>query len=117
LDAARASALDQADLTALTAVYAEGSPAYDTDRRLLERIIGAGLHAVGLHFAVESVEPLEVSGAMVRLRVVDRLDPYRLVGRDGTVIQSPGRAAATWDIRLTRVVDAWRITEVRRGDG
>jgi hypothetical protein len=116
LDEARSTALAAGDVAALTAVYVEGSPAYETDRQLVDRMIADGLLAEGVRFSVESVEPLDVGTERAELRVVDRLDPYRIVGADGAVVESPGRGRTVWDVVLVRVGAAWRISEVRRAD-
>jgi hypothetical protein len=119
LDESRSAALAAGDLAALKAVYVVGSPAYEADRRLAERVIRDGLHPIGLHFTVESVIALDLSDSQVRLRVVDRLDPYQLVGADGADgadVEASGRGRTTWDIALTRVGAAWRIFDVWRAD-
>jgi hypothetical protein len=117
LDAVRSGAFARADGRALHRVYTAGSPALRRDRAQLRRMTRAGLRAAGLRLQTRAVTELERSAEQVRLRVVDVLPAYRLVGADGSVVaQRRGRGEATWTVTLRRAGDGrWRIYDVARG--
>lgn len=117
LDAVRSGAFARADGRALHRVYTAGSPALRRDRAQLRRMTRAGLRAAGLRLQTRAVTELERSAEQVRLRVVDVLPAYRLVGADGSVVaQRRGRGEATWTVTLRPAGDgSWRIYDVARG--
>jgi hypothetical protein len=117
LDAVRSGAFARADGRALQHVYTAGSPAFRRDRAQLRRMTRAGLRAAGLRLQTRAVTELQRSAEQVRLRVVDVLPAYRLVGADGSVVaQRSGRGEATWTVTLRPAGDGrWRIYDVARG--
>jgi eukaryotic-like serine/threonine-protein kinase len=115
LDAERAQSFATADAARLKAVYAPGAPGLAADRALVDRLAGAGRVAVGVRHHVRSVEPLEVDGDRVRLRVVDVLAGYEVRDAAGAVAETrPGRAEATHLVDLARTPAGWRLVQVTR---
>lgn len=115
LDRARSAAFATGDVSRLDEVYRPGSPAGNRDRAALRGLLAAGLRADGVRLRISDVRETSRAPGEVRLRVVDRLEPYRLVDRSGRVVQQrPGRGAATWVVTLHADDDGWRVGEVVR---
>jgi hypothetical protein len=114
LDAARAQAFSTGELTALSAVYAQGSTGLMSDTALLQGLVDQRQTAHGLRHEVRSVDVLEETGDAARLRVVDVLNAYEVRDAAGVVVnRAPARGEQTFLVWLSRSVDGWRLVEVR----
>ena len=91
IDAARSRAFRAADVQLLTDVYVRGH-VVATDRWGLELLHQQGLRAADFTQTVVSVKPLWETPDRAQLRVVDQIDPYRIVAGSGHAIaRKPGR--------------------------
>jgi hypothetical protein len=116
LDAARATALAQADDELLTAVYAPSSPGLAADRRLVRELGERGLHARGVRHTVSAVHVVRSSVDRATLRVVDALAAYELLDGEGEVVErAAGRGQREHVVHLERTAGGWRLSEVRPG--
>jgi hypothetical protein len=114
LDAARAQAFSTGELTALSAVYAQGSTGLMSDTALLQGLVDQRQTAHGLRHEVRSVDVLEETGDAARLRVVDVLNAYEVRDAAGAVVnRAPARGEQSFLVSLSRSVDGWRLVEVR----
>jgi hypothetical protein len=113
LDAARAAAFAAADPARLADVYAPGSPGLAADTAAIGRLRAAGQTARGVRHAVQSVQETAYDGTTARLRVVDVLAAYDVLGRDGAVVsRSAPRGEAAYAVELRRGPDGWRLWQV-----
>ena len=116
LDAARATALAQADDELLTAVYAPSSPGLAADRRLVRELRERGLHARGVRHTVSAVHVVRSSVDRATLRVVDALADHELLDGEGEVVErAAGRGRRVHVVHLERTAGGWRLSEVRPG--
>ncbi|HWB67885.1 MAG TPA: hypothetical protein VG708_13760, partial [Mycobacteriales bacterium] len=114
LEAARAAAFDAADPGRLHAVYRSGVPGLAADRSRIDRLAARGERISGFTTTVQRARPLSRSNGHVRLRVVDRLSPYRIVDNTGRVVRrGRGRGARPELLQLVRTASGWRIDLVK----
>lgn len=113
LDALRAAAFDHADTAPLAEVYAPGAPAYTTDVATVRSLASRGLRAQGFAATVVQVTAEDVTASTARLRVVDRLSAYRLVGATGDVVgRGAARPPTAFTMQLRKVAGSWRVAAV-----
>lgn len=113
LDATRAAAFAGADQRLLDGVYAPGSSPLAEDGQELARLAAAGRTATAVRHRLVSVLLTRRDGDRVVLRMVDRLPPYEIRRRDGTVLASqPGRGERMQHVELAMTSAGWRIAAV-----
>jgi hypothetical protein len=112
LDAARAAAFGSGDQAALSEVYVGGSPALETETRLIRRYAREGLRVEGLLMDVGDVRLLEARGDRAVLRVRDRVAGGALVDAAGSESELAEDAWSAHRITLRQVAGEWRIAAV-----
>jgi len=113
LDAARATAFEQADPSRLADVYVVGSPAYATDHATVASLASRGLHASGFRATVDHVTLDSESLTSARLRVVDRLSSYDLIDSFGHVVgHGAARPDRAFTMRLAWTAGKWRVSQI-----
>lgn len=114
LDATRAQAFADGDLTALAETYAPGSPGLASDTALLQALVDRRQTAYGVRHEVRRVEVLEQAPEHARLQVVDVLPAYDVLDAEGEVVSHrPGRGERSFVVELARTGGGWRLVEVR----
>jgi len=113
LDAARASAFEQADPSRLADVYVVGSAPYATDHATIASLATRGVHASGFQATVEHVRLESERVTTARLRVVDRLSAYDLLDSAGHVVgHGAARPDRAFTMRLTWAAGKWRVSRI-----
>jgi hypothetical protein len=112
LDAARSAAFGSGDRAALREVYVGGSPALETEARLIRRYAREGLRVEGLLMDVGDVRLLEARRDRVVLRVRDRVAGGALVDAAGSESELAEDAWSSHRITLRQVAGGWRIAAV-----
>ena len=113
LDRVRERAFAAADPSLLDQVYVEGSPASESDARLIGAYRRRDGRVVGAELRVLSCRVLRVGSDRVRLEVVDQLAPARVEWGDGTSTDLPRDRPSRREIALVRTARGWRIAESR----
>lgn len=117
LDARRSAAYASGDVSVLGQVYAPRSPALAADTAQLAALADAGMVAHGLRLTLVSTAVEDTGPGRVVLRVVDRIGPYELRDRHGTVAaRRGGRAELGWLVTLVPAdtpPGEWRIASVQ----
>ena len=109
LDDVRAEAFATAEPALLDQVYVPGSTAGDADTALIRDYERRGAHVIGADLIVLSCQVAEVTDRRVRLDVIDRLGPARVVWADGTSRSLPRDLPTKRTVTLVRTADGWRI--------
>ena len=113
-DAARARAYASGDVSALRALYVDGSAAGATDERMLRAFTRRGLTVQGMRMQLLAVEVLAHSATWWRLRVTDRLHGAVAVGASGSRMPLPRDEASTRTVTLRLRRGAWHVAAVTR---
>ena len=114
LDRARAAAFDAADPSALSRVYAPGSPLLAADREAIERLTAAGRRARGVRHTIRSVAVTTQGARVAVLQVVDELPSYEVLDASGRVVQrSAPRASTRFVVRIVNTPRGWRLAAIR----
>jgi hypothetical protein len=106
IDAARSKAFRQADSRLLLDVYWRGH-IIATDKFGLDLLRQEGLRAGGFTQTVLRVKPLWETSGKAQLRVVDRIEAYRIVDRDGRVVASKPARLQTYLLTVGYHADRW----------
>jgi hypothetical protein len=97
----RSAALLTGQQRRLCDVYDQRSAGLVSDLELDAAYTDQQVRPDALVFVVEDAEVVEQQGGLVVLEITDRLEPYALLGGDGTVVaELPGLPATTWQARL-----------------
>lgn len=113
LDEVRAEAFATTDPGLLEGVYVRGSRALDVDAAAIADYRERGGRVAGAELRVVSCRVLTASSSRVRLEVVDRLGPTRIVWTDGAVTALPRDEPTRRVISLVRTTEGWRIAGAR----
>ncbi|MGH8894978.1 MAG: hypothetical protein ACRDWY_17000, partial [Actinomycetes bacterium] len=116
LDEARSRAFASGAASDLEEVYVAGSPALRRDRATLGRLTRSGLRAEGLRLVATRVTVVDRRRSAVRVEVVDRMPPYRLVDASSALVERrPGRGPTRWTVTLQEMEGTWLVYDVARG--
>lgn len=109
LDLIRAEAFAAADPERLDAVYVHGSRMWRADADLIADYARRDSHVVGADLRLLSCRVLSSSARTVRLDVIDRLGPARVVWADGTSRALPRDEPTRRTLTLVHTRQGWRI--------
>lgn len=112
LDEVRAQAFAEGRPQLLSQVYVRGSGARVTDAATIADYERRGGRVVGAELRVLSCEVLAESSRRVRLDVVDRLGPARIVWDDDASTALPRDEPSRRVVTLVRTAGGWRIETV-----
>jgi hypothetical protein len=113
LDATRAAAFADGDLSELGRVDAAGSSLLAADQVALGRLVVAGQRARGVRHTVRGLRAEDVARDRVTLQVTDVLAAYDVVDATGRVLQRTApRGAASFVVTLVRTASGWRLSSV-----
>ncbi|MEO6604781.1 MAG: hypothetical protein ABIN55_04135, partial [Aeromicrobium sp.] len=110
LDGVRAKAFATADPDLLDRVYVAGSAALDADAAMIRAYEQRGARVTGAELLVLSCRVRDASAERIRLEVIDRLAPARVVWADGTSRALPRDLPTKRTVTLVRTADGWRIS-------
>jgi hypothetical protein len=113
LDEVRAEAFATTATGLLDRVYVRGSRALEADAATIADYRERDGRVVGANLRVISCRVLAVSSSRVRLDVVDRLGPARVVWSDGSATDLPRDEPSRHVITLVRTAEGWRIAGAR----
>ena len=113
LDDIRAEAFATTEPGLLDGVYVRGSRALAADRATITDYRERGGRVVGADLRIISCRVLVASSARVRLDVVDRLGPARIVWDDGSSTELPRDEPSRRVVTVVRTPEGWRIAGVR----
>jgi hypothetical protein len=114
LDRVRAEAFASDDPARLDDVYAAGSGAAAADADTISGYARRGGHVVGAELRILSCHVVRASRDRVRLEIVDRLGPARVVWGDGTTTDLPRDQPTRRQVTLVRTSGGWRISGSRQ---
>jgi len=114
LDAARSAAFAAADVSQIADVYTPAAPGLATDTAAIAALHAAGRTARGVRHTVHSVGRPSYAGRVVRLRVVDVMAGYEVVGPDAAIVsRAEARGEAAHVVELVKTAAGWRIRDIR----
>ncbi len=109
LDHIRAEAFATSDQALLDHVYAPRSTARTADAAVIRAYERRGAHVTGADLIVMSCQVDDVAASRVRLAVIDRLAPARVVWADGTSRALPRDLPTRRTVTLVHTSEGWRI--------
>jgi hypothetical protein len=112
LDAVRAMAWSRGEPRLLRHVYTAPSAVLRRDRRALREYTSRGLHVRGVRLRFASVHVLVRRPSVLRLRVVDRLDPVVAQLASGALVRLPRDRPSRHTIVLRETGGRWRIAAI-----
>jgi hypothetical protein len=112
LDRTRAEAFATTDADLLDGVYVRGSRAWAVDAATIAAYRQRRARVIGAELRIVSCRVLAASRTRVRLDVVDRLAPARVVWADGTTTALPRDEPTGRVVTLVRTAGGWRVAGV-----